>query len=433
MMAPSLRLLWVVAGAGFPVAVAAGLIPSLRPAAWGAAIAVLCLAAADAWLSPGLLRGVRIQTASPMRVYWKREARLLLECGSDGGARRVRLGIPWPETFVSPFEEQTLELTPGGLRIDWPFTPRRRGEYTLEAVYVECASRLGFWAVRRGVALGAVIHVLPALHGRVDLLAFRRETAGLQAQRQIGKGREFEKLREYLPGDGFDEIHWKAAARRARPITKVFQVERTREIYVALDGTRLPGRAAGDGTRLDRYISASLVLSAAAERGGDLFGLITFHDGLTDFVPAGRGAAHGAACRQALSRLNERPLSPDFLEVAAQVSVRMRGRAMILFLTDLDDAATAEGFSEAAGFLSRRHVVAAATMRPAAARPLFSGEARTIEDVYEQVGGHLGWRALKELEARLRHQGVRLGVFEEGALSRQVSGLYHEIKMRQLI
>ncbi len=433
MMVPSGRLLRLVAGGGFPVAVAAGLIPAARPAALAAAIAVMCLLLADAWLSRGLLSGVRIRTASPIRVYWARAARLSLECTSGGPGGSFRLGIPWPETLVSPFEEQTVALPPEGLRIDWPFTPRRRGEYTLDAVYVERASRFGLWGVRRGVPLGAVVHVLPALHGRGDLLAFRREVAGLQAQRQIGKGREFEKLREYLPGDGFDEIHWKAAARRARPITKVFQVERTREIYVALDGTRLPGRAAGDGTRLDRYISASLVLSAAAEKSGDLFGLITFHDGLTDFVRAGRGAAHGAACRQALSRLNERPLSPDFSEVAAQVSVRLRGRALILFLTDLDDAATAEGFSEAAVFLSRRHVVAAATLRPAAAKPLFSAEAQSLDDVYQQVSGHLGWRALKELEARLRHQGVRFGVFDENVLSRQVSGLYHEIKMRQLI
>ena len=55
--------------------------------------------------------------------------------------------------------------------------------------------------------------------------------------RQVGRGREFEKLREYVPGDGSDEIHWKATARRGHPITKVFQLERTQEVYVILAGS----------------------------------------------------------------------------------------------------------------------------------------------------------------------------------------------------
>src|SRR5258708_1628120 len=81
-----------------------------------------------------------------------------------------------------------------------------------------------------------------ALRGADDLKALRRGSEGMRALRQIGRGREFEKLREYVPGDGFDEIHWKATARHGHPITKVFQVERTQEVYVVIDSSRLAGR-----------------------------------------------------------------------------------------------------------------------------------------------------------------------------------------------
>ena len=73
-------------------------------------------------------------------------------------------------------------------------------------------------------------------------LFLNRGTFGIHAQRQVGKGRDFEKLREYVPGDGYDEIHWKATARRGRPITKVFQIEKTQEIYVIVDASRLSAR-----------------------------------------------------------------------------------------------------------------------------------------------------------------------------------------------
>src|SRR5207249_6090507 len=83
-------------------------------------------------------------------------------------------------------------------------------------------------------------------------LFLNRGTFGLHAQRQIGKGRDFEKLREYIPGDSFDEIHWKASAKRGRPVTKVFQIERTQEVYVIIDASRLSARSVESrGQRFD--------------------------------------------------------------------------------------------------------------------------------------------------------------------------------------
>jgi hypothetical protein len=132
----------------------------------------------------------------------------------------------------------------------------------------------------------------------------------------LGKGREFEKLREYVPGDGYDEVHWKATARRGKPITKVFQIEKTQEIYVVIDASRLSAREPVPGSKfqipglaeedvhpetwnvergtstLERYITAALMLGLAAEKQGDLFGLITFTDKVQKFVRAKNGKAH---------------------------------------------------------------------------------------------------------------------------------------------
>jgi uncharacterized protein (DUF58 family) len=114
------------------------------------------------------------------------------------------------------------------------------------------------WQVRRKDPVAMEVRVYPNLRRNDDLKALRQGVSGVHAMRQVGRGREFEKLREYMPGDGFDEIHWKATARRGRPVTKVFQVERTQEVYVVIDRSRLSGRAAGsntgDETTLERSI-----------------------------------------------------------------------------------------------------------------------------------------------------------------------------------
>src|SRR5262249_50643241 len=123
-----------------------------------------------------------------------------------------------------------------------------RGCYSLKQVFLEAPSPIGFWGWRKALPVSAEIRVYPnLLNERRNLAALflRRGALGAHAQRQVGKGREFEKLREYLPGGSFEDIHWKATAKRGHPITKIFQVERTQEIYVVVDSSRLSARSVG--------------------------------------------------------------------------------------------------------------------------------------------------------------------------------------------
>jgi hypothetical protein len=203
-------------------------------------------------------------------------------------------------------------------------------------------------------------------------LFLNRGGYGIHARRQHGKGREFEKLREYIPGDGFDEIHWKATAKRRHPITKVFQIERTQEVYLVIDTSRLSTRPAaatgGPGaddpaisslsdSRLERFITAALVVGLAARRQGDLFGVLTFSDSVHDFLRAQGGKSHYGACRDHIFNLRPRMVNPDYEELATFIRLKLRRRALIMILTSLDDPALAESFIRAIDLTCRRHLV----------------------------------------------------------------------------
>ena len=60
-----------------------------------------------------------------------------------------------------------------------------------------------------------------------------------------------------MPGDGYDEIHWKATARRGQPIVNQFEAERSQNLVVLLDA------GYGNHTTLRAQIS-DLGLSYAA-------------------------------------------------------------------------------------------------------------------------------------------------------------------------
>ena len=425
-MIPSVRLLWCVA-ALFPLAVASG------PLALAVGTALAAAAALDAWISRNILAGLRASAAGA-RLHKDRPASLEMRLESDRPAPQLRAALAWPAGFEARMDEQVIAIAePGPVTVQWPVTPRRRGDYELGFVYCSRPSSLGLWEVRRACPLQARIQVFPNLQTPDELLAIRSYATGDHARRQLGRGREFEHLREYVPGDGYDEIDWKATARRGKPISRVFQVERTQEVYAVVDASRLTGRPADFEPRLERYVQAALALGAIAQKQGDRFGVITFTDRVHDLVRSGRGASQSTLCRQALYRLHAAPIPADYEDVASQLRVQLRGRALLVFLTDLDDPATAAGFATAAGLLARKHLVAAITIRPDGAAPLFTHSAATADDMYRQIGGHLQWKKLHETQSRLRSLGVIFRLAECTSLSRELAALYDEIKQRQLL
>jgi uncharacterized protein (DUF58 family) len=211
-------------------------------------------------------------------------------------------------------------------------------------------------------------------------------------------------------------------------------VERTQEVYVVIDASRLAARPVGQETALERSINASLVVGAAAERRGDLFGLAAFSHQVEAFIRARNGKAHYAACRDAIYELHPQPVSPDFDEIATFLRLRLRRRALLLFLTALDDPVLAESFVRATRLLARRHLVLVGVLRPKAAQPLFhDAQVESADDIYRSLAGHLSWKRLRELEATLGRQGVRLALLDPNKVGSSLIGLYDEVKQRQLL
>ena len=254
MLIPRNRLLAVVALGLLPLAVVAGLFPPpFSPLALAVAGALGLVVVGDsAW---GLWRGARGVGFTLPEIVRLSKSRpgpvsVVVVNGTRGAAaRRLRVGLGLPEEITTAHETLALPLAAGveRTRFDWPCVAARRGRFRVERVYYEEASPLGLWAVRRAAAVACELRVYPDLRAerrQVAAVFLHRGGLGSHAQRQVGRGRDFEKLRDYVPGDSIQDISWKATARRQRPVSKVFQVERTQEVYVLVDASRLSARPA---------------------------------------------------------------------------------------------------------------------------------------------------------------------------------------------
>ena len=224
-LVPTTKLIILTAAVFLPLSVLVALMPALSGPGTGLAIVVVMAAAADAVVSRHRLAGIRVSLPAVVRLSAGREGEIALAIENiENKLSRLRLGIAFPREIYSVHQDLVADLPAGtpNSQVAWPFKALKQGLYLLENCHLESPSRLGLWALRETQAARTEIRVYP------DILRERRKISGLflnrgfgrHAQRQVGKGREFEQLREYLPGDSYEDIHWKATARRGAPIPK---------------------------------------------------------------------------------------------------------------------------------------------------------------------------------------------------------------------
>ena len=438
-----------------PFTVLAALVPSSIGVMIALAAGFLLVAGYDGLKVAESLTGIHASMPEVVRLSTGRagEFRLFIhnEMMRSG---QVRLGLPFPPEIFSPQSDMWVALPENVVEssIIWPCKALKQGSYRLDTCFLEACSPLGLWSWRASVAIDCEFRVFPnLLMERKHLTGlFQNKGLGVHAQRQVGKGREFEQLREYMAGDSFEDIHWKATAKRGIPITKVFQIERIQEIYIFIDTSRLSARDAGfaNGAEalkeasgndlpmnvLERFTIAALVMGLAADRQGDLFGIGTFDSMVRKFVRAKNGRAHYDSCRDILYTLHPTRVSPDFTEVFTFISTHIRRRALLVFLTSLDDPILAENFSQHIQLISRRHLVIVGMMKPALATPLFSIPAvSSVNDIYQHLGGHMLWSGLRETEKILQRNGVGFALLENENLCTGLVSRYLAIKRRQIL
>ncbi len=448
MPVPSPRLLWLAGLVLAPALTLAGLVPEAAAAWLALGLVVVAVAVIDALLGWPRIAEVGAQAPPVSRLVQGRATRLRVRLLHEG--RRpplLRMALALPDAISSRPAEQTLALpdAPASL-VDWDLTPMLRGRFELPHLHVEAPSPWGLWHLRRSLALHAEVRSQPNLGNalRANAAFLARALAGQRLVRQVGKGREFEKLRDYVAGDPVDDIHWRATAKRGHPVTKVFQVERTQEVYVILDASRLSRRvlatpdaaseAQAQEPLLEHFIRAALLLGAVAERHGDLFGLATFDSRVGTFVRADNGPAHFNACRERLVGLQARTVTPDFDEVAAFLRTRLRRRALLLFLANLDDPVASEGFTRAIEVLRRQHLCVVVQPQPPGVEPVFSNEqVSDMDDLCRALAGHLQWQGLRELQSVLQSRGVAMAPAPPEALAATLVTRYLDVKRRQTL
>ncbi|BDX29960.1 membrane protein [Mycobacterium antarcticum] len=295
--------------------------------------------------------------------------------------------------------------------------PVRRGDQRSAMVTARSVGPLGLAGRQTSHRVPSQVRILPPFLSRKHLpsrLARLRELDGAIPVLIRGQGTEFDSLREYVLGDDVRSIDWRATARRADVVVRTWRPERDRRVVLVLDtGRTSAGRVGVDPTagdphgwpRLDWSMDAALLLAALASRAGDHVDFIAH-----DRVP--RAAVFNTTRTELLPHLVEAmaPLEPALVEsdaaaMVATVQRRVRRRALVVLLTDLNPSALDEGLMGVLPQLAAKHQVVLAAVGDPRVDRLAAGRSDAAE-VYDAAAAERARNDRAAIAARLRRHGV---------------------------
>ncbi len=331
---------------------------------------------------------------------------------------------PW-EADLGPMQRVVFEAQ---------ITPRQRGCVQLPPTELDVTAPLALAAYRRLEADSSAVTVYPDLTAISSYEKLRRSralrAAGFHQQRMIGTGREFDQLREYLPGDDFRDVNWKATARSGSPQTNLYQAERSRDVILCLDGGRMMGNPVGGRSSLDYAVDAAVLLAHACRDQGDRVGVITFRDRVDTVIRPGTGQAQRVL--QVLARFDSQPVYPSYLSLVEALRLRQTQRGLVFILTDLSDPQLAADLVELMPLLSCRHLVVVVALHDTLLEQLAEGPAAAGE-VERVLAARSIVRERAEHMRQLSKSGVQVLSADAERLSIAVVNHYMKIKARQLI
>lgn len=336
-------------------------------------------------------RGINAYRATPNRLSNgdENEVKIFLE-------NRFPFTIKCEIIDEIPFEFQKRDLLfnvsiePGEEKIfSYNLRPVKRGEYNFGNTNIYAASPIGFVKRRYSIAGEKAVPVYPSFiqMKKYELMAIsdRLTEAGVKRIRRIGHSMEFEHIKEYVRGDDYRTINWKATARRANLMVNHFEDERSQQVYSVIDIGRVMKMPFGGMSLLDYAINTSLVISGIAMYKYDKAGIVTFSNKVSNLLPADRQPRHMQKIQEVLYNQKTDFMESDFEILASTILSKVSHRSLILLYTNFETVNALQRQLAYLRRLSRNHLIIVIFFINTELYELIDKPAKNTEEIYHKT------------------------------------------------
>ena len=322
--------------------------------------------------------------------------------------------------------------------VEYKLRPTHRGEYKFGKIRVFASTALGLMERRFTCGEAETIKVYPSylmLH-RYELMAMSNNLTefGIKKIRRIGHNTEFEQIKEYVKGDDYRTINWKASARRHTLMVNVYQDERSQQIYSVIDKGRMMQQAFKGMTLLDYAINASLVLSYVAIHKEDKAGLVTFNEHFDTFIPASRQSGQMQMLLEGLYKQQTSFGETDYSSLCVHLGKLVNKRSFMILYTNFDNMGSMNRQLAYLQQLNHQHRLLVVFFEDAELKNLIARrDLEDTEDYYQQVIAEKFAFEKRLIVNTLKQHGIYSLLTTPENLSIDVINKYLEMKSRQLL
>lgn len=274
----------------------------------------------------------------------------------------------------------------GEAQIEYTVRPVSRGEYHFGRINVFVHGPLKLTRRRYIFPVDKTIKVYPSFMQmrRYQLLALsnRLQEVGVKRIRKLGHSMEFEQIKEYVRGDDYRTINWKATARKGALMMNNYTDERSQQIYCIINKGRVMKMPFAGMTLMDYAINASLVLSNVALVKQDRAGLITFSQNLDAFVLADKKTTQINILLETLYRQQTMFLESDFEKLFSVVRNRVTNRSLLILFTNFESLESLQREMPALKKMSQYHLLLVVFFENSELKSLTETAAAKLEDIY---------------------------------------------------
>ncbi len=403
-----------------------------------------------------LLLALLILVATDSVLLYHRQGlsaqRLLPERLSMGDANKVlllfrnhysfRVAISVIDELPFQFQERnwtkTLVVSGGhSQELSYDLTPQERGEYRFGLINAFVQGPLQVVSRRYRLGQEQTVKVYPSfLQLRKYVLlavANRLQESGVRRMRRLGYSLEFEQIKEYVRGDDYRTINWKATARKGDLMVNNFTDERSQQIYCLINKGRVMKMPFEGMTLLDYAINAALVLLGVALQKQDKAGLICYGQTVDAFIPADKKPTQINNLLETLYRQQTVFSEPDPERLFSVVRNRISHRSLLVLFTNFESVDSLDRELPSLKRLAHYHLLVVVFFENTEVRSLTETRVKTTEDIYiKTIAEKFRYEKLLIVK-ELQKAGIVAVLSSPQNLTVSVLNKYLELKMRQSI
>ncbi|HRN34672.1 MAG TPA: DUF58 domain-containing protein [Saprospiraceae bacterium] len=397
-----------------------------------------------------------LATLMDVFLLWRKSgitaSRIMSEKFSNGDENIVKIplvnkygmdiGIRIIDELPEQMQERNFKLT-GKLKsgtsktMVYKMRPRERGVFSFGALNIFVTSAFSLVSRRYIFDADKEVPVYPSyIHlDRYDIRRIGNDLnfPGIKKVRRIGHSMEFEQIKEYVAGDDWRSVNWKATSKTAKLMVNQYMEEKAQPVYCLIDTGRMMKMPFDGLTLLDHCINSVLVLSHVVISNQDKAGLATFSRKLENFLPAERRTGQMHLILEKLYRIRTDYKESDFGRLYNDIRRLINQRSLLLLYTNFDTIDALRRQLKYLRGIAKGHVLLIIFFKNTEMEAIKYEEALDIREIYDRAVVEKFNFEQRLIVNELRKYGIYSILTEPRYLTVDLINKYLEVKARGLI